>query len=145
MTDENVQMCGNCKIGDGISLRDWFAGLAMQGRIMRGFYNQNLEKECYEIADRMLEMRKPDPQKTSVDPADISVEETQKLENECLTFAIFMIEKLVAYTDIDPEETRFDIIANSESEKRILTSFTLQDALDRIKDSLSLFQKGTPP
>lgn len=45
----------------GMSLRDWFAGMALQGRAHR-FYNVHqrreiLAKDCYEIADAMLAAR----------------------------------------------------------------------------------------
>ena len=46
----------------GMSLRDWFAGMALQGRAHRftNPYNDRelLASDCYEIADAMIAARK---------------------------------------------------------------------------------------
>lgn len=52
--------------GPGMSLRDWFAGLAMQGICARSFPDKEWEqpfceyvaKSAYEIADEMVKARK---------------------------------------------------------------------------------------
>jgi hypothetical protein len=47
---------------DGMSLRDWFAGMALQGQTHRlcnpHEYRELMAKDCYEIADAMLAARK---------------------------------------------------------------------------------------
>ena len=46
----------------GMSLRDWFAGMALQGQAHRFSpphkYRELLAQDCYEIADAMLAARK---------------------------------------------------------------------------------------
>ena len=46
-------------IGDGMgmSLRDWFAGQALEGRGYDGWGAQDIAEMAYEIADAMLEAR----------------------------------------------------------------------------------------
>jgi hypothetical protein len=45
-----------------MSLRDWFAGMALQGQISRGdlvdYYPDTIAKQCYEMADAIMEARK---------------------------------------------------------------------------------------
>lgn len=50
----------NCDSKDthfGMSLRDWFAGMALQGRLADG-QRVHVESDAYEDADAMLEARK---------------------------------------------------------------------------------------
>jgi hypothetical protein len=46
----------------GLSIRDWFAGMAMQGLLSNSGehygYQEGLERTAYQIADAMLEARK---------------------------------------------------------------------------------------
>lgn len=42
---------------DGMSLRDYFAGQALMGRMVNGVVMQHTAKECYQAADLMLEAR----------------------------------------------------------------------------------------
>ena len=42
----------------GMSLRDWFAGLAMQGMLASGQVVLNVPGEAYEFADLMLKAKK---------------------------------------------------------------------------------------
>ena len=49
------------KAQEGMSLRDWFAGKALEGQAHRFDHPHNhrelLAKDCYEIADAMLKAR----------------------------------------------------------------------------------------
>jgi hypothetical protein len=48
----------------GMTLRDWFAGMALQGRATRlgnpHEHRDLLASDCYDIADAMIEARKGD-------------------------------------------------------------------------------------
>ena len=47
---------------NGMSLRDWFAGMALQGTMANPNFNdmagQDVARSCYRIADEMLAARK---------------------------------------------------------------------------------------
>lgn len=60
---KNLEDCGNPAFptfdGDtynGMSLRDWFAGMALQGRLAAG-QRVHVESDAYEDADAMLKAR----------------------------------------------------------------------------------------
>ena len=42
---------------DNISLRDWFAGMAMQGLISRFGYTSDIQDISFDIADKMMKER----------------------------------------------------------------------------------------
>jgi hypothetical protein len=52
---------GQTTISEGMDLRDWFAGLAMQAIVTSGAYPTGImfdtAKEAYEIADAMMKQR----------------------------------------------------------------------------------------
>ena len=68
MIDKNDETAFPVPIGQtgedrcGMSLRDWFAGKAMEGRIAHGdwdeYYPGTIANLCYRMADAMMEARK---------------------------------------------------------------------------------------
>ncbi len=58
---------GNTTMSDGMDLRDWLAGLAMQGFVASGAYNDinftrgEIAEFAYKMADAMIEERKDVP------------------------------------------------------------------------------------
>lgn len=44
----------------GMSLRDYFAAMAMQGFVAHGEYNVAVAQRAYQMADWMLQSREPD-------------------------------------------------------------------------------------
>lgn len=50
-----------CPIEDatqcGMSLRDWFAGMALQGIVIHAHYIDDMAKTSYEVADAMIAER----------------------------------------------------------------------------------------
>ena len=42
----------------GMSLRDWFAGMALEGYISNSGSPMSVAKDAYDIADAMIEVRK---------------------------------------------------------------------------------------
>ena len=48
---------------DGMSLRDWFAGMALQGLLANGMRDSNsiIALEAYGIAEAMIDVRKAKP------------------------------------------------------------------------------------
>ena len=52
---------GNTKLEEGMDLRDWFAGLALQGLVASGTYPTGImfdtAKEAYQMADAMMKAR----------------------------------------------------------------------------------------
>jgi len=64
MSDEKINDGGLAV--DGITMRDWFAGMALQGVLYMVIHKMHdlhpngpsgLAKECYEIADAMIKAR----------------------------------------------------------------------------------------
>lgn len=54
------EVTANCGAGEyGMRLRDWFAGMAVEGICARGVWGKALDiaSEAYEIADAMLKER----------------------------------------------------------------------------------------
>lgn len=50
-----------CRVHEGMTLRDWFAGMALQGMCANELFDeypwQSYSKRAYEAADAMLEAR----------------------------------------------------------------------------------------
>ena len=51
----NVKQVGNVLIAKGLTKREYFAALAMQGIITKGYTNGYIAKEAVEIADALIE------------------------------------------------------------------------------------------
>ena len=61
VSEQVMRSMGFHKYGDGMSLRDWFAGQVLAGLTeedRRIFLSQNLAGKAYAIADAMLEARR---------------------------------------------------------------------------------------
>jgi len=58
-----VNKMGGFVLQPGMSLRDWFAGMAMQGLLSKDYYSftsdlDNAVIQAYKVADAMIEARK---------------------------------------------------------------------------------------
>ena len=59
MIDGDIVTCTNT----GMDLRDWFAGLAMEGIVFEGVSPEKTAKAAYKMADAMMEARNAKTQK----------------------------------------------------------------------------------